>query len=153
MEKNDNESKEILLAVYESQRQESLTHRQSIFNTFQFSLLGLMAILAGIVAPGKLSCNLKIAITVSILLLTTASVFFIRRQRNESEKAMNLMRNIERKLGLYETGRYLEEELLPIDYQESHVGIWGLSRSDWLSVGSIVLIALSIVIVVIILPS
>jgi hypothetical protein len=51
--------REVLLAVYEGQRAESLQHRQSMLNSYGFAFAGLVAIGAGAVAPGSLSVWVK----------------------------------------------------------------------------------------------
>jgi hypothetical protein len=64
---NNSSDKEILLAVYEGQRAESLQHRQSLFNAYSLSLAGLMALAAGVLATPKPTLGLKIIVGMMVL--------------------------------------------------------------------------------------
>jgi hypothetical protein len=153
MDDNDQQPQEILLSVYEAQRQESLQHRQTIFNTFSLSMVGLMAILAGVIAPGHMPSTLKWPVAIAIVIISISTIRFIRQQRQESEKAMRIMRSVENHLGFYEPGRYWpDQSLLPKEYSKSHTTWTGLSRADLFSAASILLLGIVIIILLVCMP-
>jgi len=115
---------ELLLAVYEGQRAESLQHRQTIFNSFSLSMAGLLAIAAGVVAPGHLSCELKVIIAVVVLFVVISITYFICTQRAKSEEAMKIMRELEKHFRLFDKGTIIEgKQILPDKYKQSPHGV------------------------------
>lgn len=151
---NDNQQlQKILLSVYEAQRQESLQHRQTIFSTFSLSMVGLMAVLAGVIAPGHMPSTLKWPVAIAIVVISISTIRFIRQQRQESEKAMRIMRSVEDRLGFYDPGRYLPgQPLLPAEYSRSHATRTGFSREDLFSAASILLLGIVIIILLVCMP-
>ncbi len=98
MEELSEQQREILLFVHQSQHEESLQHRRSILNAFGLSMTGLMAIMAGAIAIGHMSVNLKNAVLIAIVVVWVSVIAFIRQERQKSEEAMEIPRSIEEPL-------------------------------------------------------
>jgi len=146
-------NQELLLAVYEGQRAESLQHRQTIFNSFSLSMAGLLAIAAGIVAPGHLPVELKCIIGSVVLIVLASISIFIVSQRAESEKSMKIMRKIELHLNLFEPNAVITDDtVLPKKYSKPARFTLGLTTADWHHVGSLILVSIGIWILLLFLP-
>jgi len=100
---------EWLLAAYQGQRAEAAQHRQNIFNAFTFSMAVLLAIAAGVVAPGHLAAQLKCMIALVTLIWWASILIFIKSQRMQSDKAMRVMRTIGHYLKLGESGALIPD--------------------------------------------
>jgi len=98
MEELSEQQREILLFVHQSQHEESLQHRRSILNAFSLSVTGLMAIMAGAIAIGHMSVNLKNGVVIAIVVVWVSVIAFIRQERQKSEEAMEILRSIEEPL-------------------------------------------------------
>ncbi len=147
------EQREVLLFVHQSQHEESMQHRQSIFNAFSLSMAGLMAIVAGAIAPGYMASNLKWGVGVAVAVVCVFIIHFIRQQRQESEKAMGILRTIEKQLELYENGKYiLGTSVLPQGFTKSPTRLLGFTRGDWFAIFALVFLGLSIIAVLFLLP-
>ena len=150
----DKQDLDVLLHVHDAWRQESMGHRQSIFNTFSLSMVGFLAVLAGVLAPGALPGTLKVLVSIAVVVAALFMTAFIIHQRRQSEVAMNVVRRIEEILGMYERDRFIPAQaLLPEPFSRSHASWIGLSPADWLQILAISLLATGITIIVIISPT
>lgn len=139
------DNKDLLLAVYEGQRSESLQHRQSLFNAFSLSLAGLLAMAAGVLAAPKLDTGLRWLVAGVVVIVCASMFMLIRKQRAESEKAMCIMRRIESYLRLFEKGSVIPNEtVLPSDFATPPCLPCGLTAGDWLQAGALVLVGVGI---------
>ncbi len=117
MEGLTREQQEILLHIHQIQHDQSLSHRQSIFNAFSLALAGLMALMAGALAPGKMSLGLKIPVSTAVVAACVIIIIYIHRQRESSERAMGIIRAIDKRLDLFEPNEYLPgKSVLPETY-------------------------------------
>jgi hypothetical protein len=154
MEKLNQEQQEVLLSIHQSQHEESMGHRQSIFRAFSLSMAGLMAVLAGAVAPGYMAPDLKWGVGVAVVVACVFIIRFIRQQRQESERAMQILRTIETRLGLYEKDKYVpEKSVLPEEFSKPQAIRMGLSRGDRFLVVALVMLGSSIIGVLMLLPA
>lgn len=139
------QDQEVLLAVYEGQRAESLQHRQSLFNAYSLSLAGLMAIAAGVLAVSDLMVGLRVVIAAVVVVVCVSMFLLIHKQRAESEKAMQIMRRIESYLQLFESGALIPgESVLPPGFANPPVLKCGLTEGDWLQAGALILVSIGI---------
>jgi len=146
-------NQELLLAVYEGQRTESQQHRQTIFNSFSLSMAGLLAIAAGVVAPGHLLVELKWIIAAVVFIVLASISIFIRSQRAESEKAMKVMRKIERHLRLFKKSAFITDEtVLPLEFSQPPRFTLGMTKADWFHVSSLALVSIGIWLLLVFLP-
>lgn len=153
MEELNSEQRQTLRFIHQAQRDESLGHRKSIFNAFSLSMAGLLVVLAGVVSADAMLPILKGVISFAVVVVGIMICSFIWQQRQESEKGMKIMRQIERQLGLYDVGRYISgQEVLPTELQGPTNMKLGITKGDWFQVIPLVLLALSIIVVVILLP-
>ena len=154
MEKLSQEQREILLFVHQHQHEASLGHRQAILNAFSLTMTGMMAMMAGAIAIGKMSITSKLGFSFAVIIVCTITAFFIRLQRQKSEEAMKILRSIEGPLGLYEKNTYLPgESVLPKSYSKPQSTRTGFTTIDQILIGSVVLLSLSVILVVVFLPS
>jgi len=130
------EQKEILRFVHQSQHEEALAHRQSISNAFSLSLTGLMVILGGVISVEQKPSWFRWGIPIAVIFICWVEICFMKQQRRETEKAMEILIQIERQLGLYEKDRYLPDK--PVFLEEfsttTSVGPYhrpGLKRRGW----------------------
>jgi len=138
-------NQDTLLAVYEGQRAESLQHRQSIFNAFSVSLAGLLAIAVGVAAQDHLEPPLKWTIAIAVFIVWVSIFIFIRSQRAESEKAMDVMRKIESNLKLFEEDAFISKDtVLPPDLAVSPTLILGMKKADRFLVGSLAFVTIGV---------
>ena len=153
MEKLGQEQREILLFVHQHQYEAPLGHRQAILNAFSLTMTGMMAMMAGAIAIGKMSITSKLGFSCAIIIVCTITALFIQRQRQQSEEAMKILRSIEGPLGLYEKNAYLPgDSVLPESYSRPQSTRMGFTKIDQLLVGSVVLLSLSAILVVVCLP-
>jgi hypothetical protein len=146
-------NQEVLLAVYQGQRAEAAQHRQSIFNAFAFSIAGLLAIAAGVVAPGHLGAQLKWMIAIVTLIVWVSMCIYIRSQRVESDKAMAVMREIERHLKLFDKGALIPDvAILPPAFAYPARRWLKMSKADWFHVGSQAALTMGLWFVLLFLP-
>ncbi|MGA2300223.1 MAG: hypothetical protein ABSG77_05965 [Candidatus Acidiferrum sp.] len=146
-------NQELLLAVYDGQRAEAAQHRQSIFNAFTFSMAGLLAIAAGVVAPGHLDTKLKCTIWLVTVILWFSTSIFIRNQRGESDKAMEVMRKIERHLKLFESGVLIPGvAVLPQDFAQASSRWLKMSKADRFHVAWLAALTIGLWLVLLSLP-
>ncbi|SDO94896.1 hypothetical protein [Desulforhopalus singaporensis] len=110
MDLKQQEKNEILISVYSGQRQESLQHRQSIYNSFSLAIAGLLVILGGLLAGGPINTYIRVVSGIGILAFCIYISLFIKQQRNESDKGLAIMLKIEKEWGLYEKDRYIKNE-------------------------------------------
>jgi FtsH-binding integral membrane protein len=123
---------DVLLAVYQSQRQEALQHRQNMFNAFSLTVAGFMVILAGVVSTSSLSCVLRWVVGLAVVVICLVVILFIRQQRRKTREGMSILLPIERELRLFERGEYLQDRsVLPSDFSTLPGTTMGLSHGDW----------------------
>ncbi len=135
----ERDPEETLRSVRQSLHEESLGHRNSIFNVFSLTLAGLMTVLAGILALGHMQTSLKWSIVVAITLVWVAAVSFMHQQRRKSDYAMRIMRRIETQLELDKVGAYIPGmRVFPEDFTDESGrstdesrGSRIFSRGDW----------------------
>lgn len=153
MNKLTQEQREILMFVHQHQHEASLGHRQAILNAFSLTMTGLMAMMAGAIAIGKMSIASKLGFSFATIIVCTITVLFIRLQRQKSEEAMKILRSIEGPLGLYEKNAYLSgESVLPESFTKSQKTWMGFTKIDRILTGSVILLSLSLILVVVCLP-
>jgi len=133
---------ETLRFIHQSQREESLEHRKSIHSVFGLSVAGLAATLAGVIAAQDISMGKRWVILLAVGGLCASTLAFMSQQRRESEIAMGIVRRIERRLGLYDDGVYLQgQSVLPQTFAESTIDEFGFSPGDKLQVTCLLIFA------------
>lgn len=143
------EDVEILLAVYQGMRSESLQHRLSISTSYGLAIAGLLAIGAGALTQEGLPLDLKVALTAVLMSVCIPIFVYIRQQRKESDKSMQVMRKIEEHYDLFEFAKYINRDsVLPEEWRDPPSIRWvGLTRGDMNHVGSLGLVALVLIVV------
>ena len=149
MSKLSDEKHDVLLAVHHAQRLESLQHRQCIFNTFSLTLAGFMILLAAVISVGGVSYELKYLIGFAVGIIFVCVFWFIRRQRSESQKGMEILRQIDNYHGLFDKDTYcMEDSLLPSEWRKKRRLYMGFGEAD-LVLGLLLLAtAVSIIVIV-----
>jgi hypothetical protein len=138
---------EVLVAVYEGQRTESLQHRMSILNSYGFAMAGLIALGAGAMAPGRVSLPIKVLLTFAILLICASFCGFIKKQRSEAEKGLAILRDLERHWNVHVCDESGSSSLLPLEWSSPTRLQWGLTRCDLYQVGSSLLLGVLVLLV------
>jgi hypothetical protein len=154
MRMNENsENIDVLIAVYEGQRSESLQHRQSMLNAFSLSLTGLLALAAGVLAAPNLDIKLRCLLAFVVFVVCVTMTRLIQKQRIESEKGMSIMRKIEAHLRLFTKGGVIPNEtILPPSFAKSMRLTCGLNGADWLQAGTLLIVGVGIVFLLAWLP-
>ena len=148
MDKLDPGQLETLRFIHQSQREESLDHRKTIHSAFGFSIAGLAATLAGIIAANDIAPGRKWVILLAIVGLCASNIAFMAQQRQESEAGLEIVRRIERRLGLYESGTYFDgESVLPYSFQQSKIDEYGFNPGDRLQVACLLIVSCLIAVV------
>lgn len=153
-EQFDPQTLQILLHVEETQHEQSLAHRQSIFNAFSLGTAGLAALLAGAIAPGQMSQGLKYPVISAVIVTCLFVIVYIHQQRDSSERAMGIVRDIDQKLRLFSEGTYLgKKAVLPGSYTWTQPNLCGFSwRIDVWLVLALVLLGAAIIFAILALP-
>lgn len=147
-----NDRNDVLLAVYQSHREESLQHRQTILNVFMLVFAGLLAMSAAIVAQDYLSRWMKIVLTAAAFLASFMTTVMICRQRSKSDESMKVLRRIERDYRLFEKGVFIKDKsVLPEDWSKCQPKRW-FSGGDWLHVISLFALMAAVVALVWLVP-
>jgi hypothetical protein len=130
---------QILLAVYDGMRAESLQHRGSISTAYGIAIAALLAIGGWAFTQDQLPlCQTMIVTGVSMLTGIGLLVLYIRRQRKESNKNMCVRIKIEDHFCLLKGGKYIEgSSILPQEWRRPPRTKWGLTAGDWVHVGSL----------------
>ena len=143
---------EVLSAIYEGQRAESLQHRQSIVNSYGFAFAALVALGAGTVAPGALPLSVKFLLTLAIVSICILLYLFVHRQRSEAEKGLIILRRIETHWGVLKCDEASDSSLLPREWCKPQDLCAGLTKGDWYQIAVILVLALLIIAIVWFLP-
>ena len=74
----DDQKVTVLLQVYQGQRDESLAKRQTIFNIFSLAMAGLITLVAGILAIGRMDIGSKVVVGFAVAIVLGSLICFIR---------------------------------------------------------------------------
>jgi hypothetical protein len=141
---------EVLLQVYGGQRSEARGKKTTIFNLFSLTAAGLLTIIAGLVAAAATTTGIglapKVIVGVGVLLIWLLVLRFTQQQRAGVDEAMQIMRKIEKHLGLFESGRYIPgTSVYPPEYCAPPLrGRLGLAPGDQKGMKLLLFIAVAI---------
>jgi hypothetical protein len=143
-EKMEDRIVDILKYVHESQKAESLQHRQNLFNAFAWWTTVLLAFVGAITAlDDPLNDTAKVIIGIAISILSVFVIAFVWRQRAFAGEGLEIAQNIEKYLGLFEEGRYLPNQVvLPEHFAKPPKKLPTIS--DWIQI--IIILALTVLV-------